>query len=45
METLFNSPDEWSSRSTEADGYRTHYIEAGASNPERLLSRSSPWRP
>ena len=36
-ETLFNSPDKWNSRFAEADGYRTHYIEAGASNPERLL--------
>ena len=45
MEPLSNSADKWSSRFTEADGYRTHYIEAGASNPERLLPCSNPWRP
>ena len=35
--TIFNSPDKWNSRFVTADGYRTHYIEAGESNPERVV--------
>ena len=37
METLFNSPDKFASRFATVDGYRTHYVEAGEGNPERLL--------
>jgi pimeloyl-ACP methyl ester carboxylesterase len=37
MQTIFNSPDQWNSRFVTADGYQTHYIEAGASNPERVV--------
>ena len=33
--TIFNSPDKWNSRFVTADGYNTHYIEAGEDNPER----------
>ena len=37
METLFNSPDKWESKYITADGYNTHYIEAGKNNPEPLI--------
>jgi len=37
METLFNSPDKWSSEFVTADNYKTHYIEAGKSNSQPLL--------
>ena len=37
METLFNSPDKWTSEYATADGYRTHYIEAGKDNADPLL--------
>ena len=35
--TLFNSPDKFESKFVTADGYRTHYVEAGKDNPESLL--------
>ena len=35
--TLFNSPDKFESKFATADGYRTHYVEAGKDNPESLL--------
>jgi len=35
--TLFNSPDKFESCFAMADGYRTHYVEAGKDNPESLL--------
>ena len=37
MDTIFNRPDEWTSEFAMADGYRTHYIEAGKDNAEPLL--------
>ena len=37
METLFNSPDKFKSRFATVDAYKTHYIEAGEENSERLL--------
>jgi pimeloyl-ACP methyl ester carboxylesterase len=37
METLFNSPDKFKSKFATADGYRTHYIEAGREDADRLL--------
>ena len=37
METLFNSPDKFKSRFATVDGYKTHYIEAGERNPQKLL--------
>ncbi len=37
METLFNSPDKFQSRFVTVDGYKTHYIEAGEGNPQKLL--------
>ena len=37
IETIFNSPDKWSSEYLTADGYKTHYIEAGKYNEEGLV--------
>ncbi len=37
METLFNSPDKFESKFVTADGYRTHYVEAGDKDADRLL--------
>ena len=37
METLFNSPDKFKSRFATVDGYKTHYIEAGEGNPQKLV--------
>ncbi len=37
METLFSSPDKFKSRFATVDGYRTHYIEAGKEDADRLL--------
>jgi pimeloyl-ACP methyl ester carboxylesterase len=37
VETLFNSPDKFKSRFATVDAYKTHYIEAGEENSERLL--------
>ena len=37
METLFNSPDKFESGFATVDGYKTHYLEAGEGNSERLL--------
>jgi len=37
METLFNSPNKFKSKFATADGYKTHYLEAGEDNEDRLL--------
>jgi len=37
METLFNSPDKFKSRFAEVDGYKTHFIEAGSEEADRLI--------
>jgi len=37
METLFNSPDKFKSRFATVDGYKTHFLEAGEKNENRLL--------
>lgn len=37
METIFNSPDRFSSKFITADSYRTHYLEAGRDGSDPLL--------
>ena len=37
MKTLFNSPDKFKSRFAEVDGYKTHFIEAGSDDADRLI--------
>jgi pimeloyl-ACP methyl ester carboxylesterase len=37
METIFNSPDKFKSSFATVDGYRTHYLEAGREDADRLL--------
>jgi pimeloyl-ACP methyl ester carboxylesterase len=37
METLFNSPAKFKSKFATVDGYKTHYLEAGREDADRLL--------
>jgi len=37
METIFNSPDKYQSKFAVVDNYRTHYLEAGSQNEDRVL--------
>lgn len=37
METLFNSPGKFESKFATVDGYKTHYLEAGKEDVDRLL--------